>query len=60
MNEFLPKASKYNDPDRITWIKNRPFAGASIRQITHYAQEVDSDKFCSFNDGPDYDLSKIS
>ena len=56
MNGFLPKASIYNDPDRITWIRNRPFAGASIRQITHFLQEVSNKRFCSFGNGADYNL----
>lgn len=37
LNAFQPKGSQYNDPDRITWIRNRPFAGASVRELTHYA-----------------------
>jgi len=60
LNGFLHKPSDYNDPDRVRWIRNRPFAGASIRQITHFSQEISNHRFCSFNNGADYNLGKIS
>ncbi len=51
-------SSEYDEPDRDAFEKTRDQAGASRKQLMHYAQLITKDNFYAYDYGPTGNMQK--